>query len=604
MKVLVLHNNNLPEYLLFPSSLNEKGIDLSPHPFALPPTDVPDFDTFTCSELEFLKDNHYDLIILPYNLSETYTEFSGLRVAAHIRLTPEWNCLRTPILFLGPDNINEIMLFSPLCALLNSTNVFRSSVKEEERISNMIKKIYDLVPAKSQTNEEVMNSFEYQSLLQYLKTIPVPANYATHHSIANEWAIIRWKEMFLWKEGEEPSLPNEDFANMLYFKYLMCSAGQREHYGRKKKNQIPKSHILKNRRIVYIDDEANKGWAAILATILSGSGAELITYPFLDLQKSINKNDLIQDIIRFLDKDYEDNGCADCYIIDLRLHDEDFQETLKYSELSGHKIARYIVKKDKDKDNKRVGLNPYNQIVVFSASNKVWNLKEELLEIGASGYAMKESPEQNLSRDESYRGFNEFFNAIKAACNMSYLKEWYNELEQLQKKLGYSEDDLSLLYEFLSLIKIDNGKNRSELLRACVLTLYAFFETYIEREEFKLIGTELFKGSLSVGHWKRRVLFQTQKENSKRKKYIGVQCYKQPLLTVNPGWEDPDEKAKPSQIIIPLYLFYNILSDDLSDILQLVNERNKGAHEGICSFSIEQFKKVFNNVILPMLKKR
>lgn len=187
---------------------------------------------------------------------------------------------------------------------------------------------------------------------------------------------------------------------------------------------------------------------------------------------------------------------------------------------------------------------------------------------------------------------------------MSYLKEWYNELEQLQKKLGYSEDDLSLLYEFLSLIKIDNGKNRSELLRACVLTLYAFFETYIEREEFKLIGTELFKGSLSVGHWKRRVLFQTQKENSKRKKYIGVQCYKQPLLTVNPGWEDPDEKAKPSQIIIPLYLFYNILSDDLSDILQLVNERNKGAHEGICSFSIEQFKKVFNNVILPMLKKR
>ena len=610
MRILVLHNNNIPICLRqgAQGETNDliQGIGLVHYAFSLPQTDVPDFDTFTCEKLSFLEKEHYDLIILPYSLSETHIEYSGLRVAAHIRLTPKWNSLTTPILFLGIDRVDEIQKLSFLGGILFTNNVYHSDktgLNELINIFTWIKKYAQVAPS-----EEIMESQEYQSLLQRLNTMPVPANYATHHSIANKWAIIRWKEMFMWKEGKEPSLPDESFSDMLYFKYLMCSAGQRERYNnRKRKRSVPTSEILNNRRVIYVDDEAHKGWNAILASILSESGAELIPYPFLDSDKPQTKTEMVQDIMSFLTEDYEKNGGADCYIIDLRLHDEDFQETTKLSDLSGHILAEYIVKKRKDKDNNniKIGLNPYNQIVVFTASNKVWNLKKELLEVGAIGYATKESPEQNLSRDESYQAFSELFSAIKDACSMSYLKDWYNELVQLHKNGSYSENDLSLLYEFISLLRVDNGSNLPEIIRACVVTLYAFFETFlIKKKRFNLTSMDLYKGDISIGNWFKRVFFKTDKdERGKVTNYIDIQCHDHPISTVNPGWEDPDILAKASKILLPLYIYYDIHYNALLDVLQLINERNKGAHEGISAYSIVQFKNVFNHVILPMLKK-
>ena len=130
MRILVLHNNNLPICLRQgaqgETNVLIQGIGLVHYAFSLPQTDVPDFDTFTCKKLSFLEKEHYDLIILPYSLSETHIEYSGLRVAAHIRLTPKWNSLTTPILFLGIDRVDEIQKLSFLGGILFTNNVYHS----------------------------------------------------------------------------------------------------------------------------------------------------------------------------------------------------------------------------------------------------------------------------------------------------------------------------------------------------------------------------------------------------------------------------------------------------------------------------------------------
>ena len=234
MKILVLHNNNLPICLRQEAQGEPielvQGIGLVHYAFSLPQTDVPDFDTFTCEKLSFLEKEHYDLIILPYSLSETHIEYSGLRVAAHIRLTPKWNTLSTPILFLGIDKVDEILKLSLLGGILFSKNVYHSDKTGLDELINIftwIKKYAQVAPS-----EEIMESSEYQSLLQRLNTMPVPANYATHHTIANEWAILRWKDMFNWGTNQEPALPehSKQILNMLYFKYLIALHGSHDKF--------------------------------------------------------------------------------------------------------------------------------------------------------------------------------------------------------------------------------------------------------------------------------------------------------------------------------------------------------------------------------------
>ena len=67
MKVLILHNNNLPEFLLLDSQIGEctlKSISV-----ALPATDIPDFDTHISKKLTGgegsinLSEEEYDAIM-------------------------------------------------------------------------------------------------------------------------------------------------------------------------------------------------------------------------------------------------------------------------------------------------------------------------------------------------------------------------------------------------------------------------------------------------------------------------------------------------------------------------------------------------------------
>lgn len=473
MKILVLHNNNLPVYLRQGAQGEPNVIaqdnELVHYAFSLPQTDIPDFDTFTSEKLAFLEKERYDLIILPYNLSEAHIEYSGLRVAAHIRLTPKWNALSTPILFLGIDKVDEIQKLSLLGGILFSNNVYHSDKTGLDELIKIFSWINNHTQLQDVPNEEIMESQEYQSLLQRLKTMPVPANYATHHTIANEWAILRWKEMINWKVvKQEPTLPehSKHILNMLYFKYLNAKHGTHDRFKKEEHKKSPIIEGLEGKTIVYIDDEFDKGWENILRIIFESSGVQFNCYH--DFDKSLTKEQLIRNI-----ENYIATTDADCYILDLRLHEDDFSET---KDLTGHQIAEYIKTQNKG-----------NQIVVFSASNKIWNLKEDLFndKIKATGYALKESPDQNLNRDESKLLFSDFINSVRLACSQSYLKELYNKQKELVKINTY----FAKLDSFLDLLSLDMGSNNQDLISAALLTEVAFIEDYINYLGYELLTT-------------------------------------------------------------------------------------------------------------------
>lgn len=325
MKILLLHNNNVP--FSFISENWGGNIDLEIE-IIKPSTDDNDYDVFVSHQLESIfSNNTFDLIILPYSFSEyNPIEYTGLMVAAHIRLTPEWQHSRKPILFVGPEETKQVAKLSEMGSLLFSPGIYSTRTNN---LSNLIGGINDMFI------ENITDS-EFNEFLNIIQ-IPRPTNYATHHSVANEWAVMRWaNDVINWGEQEMPIIGSKSFTSMLYFKYLIAKTGSRERISKnwKKKNGAdPKINGISGKRIVYIDDEYNKGWGVLLSKIFENSGADFHVYDRFKEHKE--RESLITDVNSFVD-----SIDADCYLLDLRLHDDDFDRTK--GEISGHIIAAHI----------------------------------------------------------------------------------------------------------------------------------------------------------------------------------------------------------------------------------------------------------------------
>lgn len=578
MKALVIHNNNLPFFLRsgeffsiedvsFDSRFLKDGKKLQ----------LKGFDGFISEGLSFLKDNFYDIIILPFSLSETnYLEYTGVRVAAHIRLTLSWNKLTTPILFVGPDTCDDIIKLSPLGIIINSYRMYHTDTTNQRELIEEIKNIVNNNPGGG--DEEYLQSRRYQKMLNSLYITP-PANYDTHHSIANEWAIIRWLNMFDWKDNV-PDIKNKLVFDSLYFKYQIARVsnedGRRQLFTRKWKRNNPIAPFIngiKEKNILYIDDEGNKGWNNLLKRIFDNSEAKLIPYPF---SQEETKENLIENIKQFID-----SNNADCYLIDLRLHDDDFHED-DSAKMSGLMVAKYIKK-----------INKGNQIVMFTASNKMWNYESAINNLGAIGYVIKESPEYNYNRKESYQNFINFSKLIKKAINKSYLSKYVDLLEQCKTM---NPNSWNALNSFIDLLLLDERKT----IKANVLNLNLFLETYIT-SKFKLEDGKL-KGKNNSEIY---ATYNT-KNIHLAKDLTHVRFYQNSA----PREEDEillDDKKSGylTIILIALYYHYGINKQNCDLFLKLRVERNHTtAHEGKeTSITVDDLKNVFDEIISKMIEK-
>ena len=573
MRILIIHASNLP--VKFLNAGSEPELEFLSFPISQASISQESYDSFLLRSVRDIispedpaeQPFHPDLIILPYSLSSVNpAELTGVRLAAHIRLEEKDNALKkAPILFLGPVTLEEAIRIAPESSILLTPKVFMSNLSDLEELKKWI-----------ETNRQQLSPLSDAEYIQFVERIEVdaPSNFNdSSHSVTNRWNILRWEEMFDWKEASPQLHPSvNDFAKSLYFRWLQVSLGSRTRF-RKKDKTVACIPNIKDKTIVYIDDEYFLGWGEIMSRIFANSNSSFV--PFEDFNSSYSRDELVERIKAFIDE----NPNGDCYILDLRLHEEDHVNP-DHTLFSGHKIAQYIYEK-----------NHGSQIVFFTASEKTMNYVYS--EKYFSGYVIKENPEHLFNRKESYQVFVDFSHAIQRACNNSYLKDYF----KLCKDIPYLED-------FFEILRLDDSdtKVRDINLRSAALNLIVFIESSI-KERYRMDGLKVvtLPDSTKLGDASNLYIRSEQIPGS-TKAIPREMCISDFAPLPQNDWK----QVTSSDIFLicaTLSKVYGIITDDINKVIELKNIRNQSiAHgHGPQVIDIQLLTTIFNKVVRVML---
>lgn len=355
-----------------------------------------------------------DVLFIKVALSNNYLEYLGIRLAYHIRLTPELGEKSSlPIVFIAEESYQFLGLTSELSEILFTGGIYL--VKDNKESFEKYERLF--------AEGRVVRLKDQGDFISKIRVLP-PANYQTHHSIANEWSILRWADM-------ASNVPNDEREKLrdhikttqtLYFKYLEAKStgGElRQSFKREEKKEqliIPNDRKAKA-KIYYIDDEEDKGWGLLFSNFIFEDYSKTGQFAYFnDFPKGEKRNILLkrltEKVTKLIDEGYN------IFIIDLRLCDDDFENK---QELCGFELIREIKK-----------INGGVQVVIFTASKKAENVNKAT-ELGVNRYVLKESPENVLTRKESYALFLDFARQVRDAISKSFLASFYEKIQQIKQ---------------------------------------------------------------------------------------------------------------------------------------------------------------------------
>lgn len=345
--------------------------------------------------VEKLKENVYDNIFIPLCFGETLSDFNGLKLAIHIRCTKTINQCSNLYIY-GFVNFNFLVNHSYF-DILKTKNIKLIGFSKQD--------IYN----SASLNEIKLTTIELPQEISKIKLKP-PKNYYDNHSLANEWAIHRWSKTINISDERIEVIENK-IENNLYFKFLKTV------YPITSANAISddklKINYIGKPKVLYIDDEVEKGWDEVLSYLfIDKNKIDKFDYLIEDF-KNINQEKLIKNAIKKIKDDD-----IDLVLLDFRLLPIDFKIN-KIEEITGVKLLKEIKK-----------LNPGIQVIIFSATNKVWNL-QTLLEAGADGFISKESPENSFDSDFSKQSILNMIHLVEDSLKKSFLKKIYKLLKPI-----------------------------------------------------------------------------------------------------------------------------------------------------------------------------
>tara|TARA_B110000503_G_scaffold105005_1_gene156715 strand:+ start:7444 stop:9147 length:1704 start_codon:yes stop_codon:yes gene_type:complete len=345
-----------------------------------------------------LLEEEYTNIILPACFGAILSNFIGLRLATQIRCTP------------GVNQTSNIFLYS----FTGIQDYFNNECFNILKTTGVSLIDYDIQTILNCFNKQqrILSPNNLKQQVSNLK-LDVPLNYADSHSVANEWAIYRWANALNTSDNQILKIETK-LENDLYFKYLKAinPVSEIEEINLKEL----KLNFSGDPKVLYIDDEAEKGWWEIFCKILDDENE--IFFSHLDDEfNQKNQNEII-DIS--LNKVIEEK--IDIVILDLRLHKEDFNNK-PINEITGFKILEKI-------KNHNKGI----QVIIFSATNKIWNL-QALQNAGADGFIIKESPNNNYEPGFTKQSIEKMLLKVDECLDMIFLKDVYNHMKRVKKHL-------------------------------------------------------------------------------------------------------------------------------------------------------------------------
>lgn len=392
-----------------------------------------------------------DAIIIDVDSTKTPDACLSYALAIRLSLHEKKKAALTPIIFMS-SLTPDIFKNSPYSTLLQTKGIsFETPV---------------YTPIAVELIEPLMAKDYRPYFLDLVKVKPNSTE--GRHSIANQWGADVLNRIALGGETNNPLILNA--RKSLYFKYVNSLTLDEKIIEDICKNVVIESETStmtsidgSGKRILLIDDEAEKGWSDVLTKMIKNVDLQTIHEQVPDYESlSAESKSLIE------------SNNYDLIFLDLRMNGIQEENVFSPDEFSGMKILKSIKKKNR-------GV----QVIMFTASNKAWNMKA-LIDAGADGYYIKESPEYAFPLKYSISNTKSFCSNIKKCLERSYLKEIAGKIKAYKKELSNSNYDVKFVNQVC--VQLDVAYT----LISTAITQEQFAFAYISLEQIlEIISEEL-----------------------------------------------------------------------------------------------------------------
>lgn len=274
-------------------------------------------------------------------------------------------------------------------------------------------------------------------LLKFIKPLKVnPKGITGNHTIANYWGAYVIARHIPGFEAQAKEIYLQALErDALYLKYLIAdrirSVKEIEDIingvGNKVEEEIEPLSLERHPKILLIDDQDDI-WTGVIQALISNAELTVIGKSNGRINSDPDTGFLTPEAETILERSDE----FDLILLDLRLGGVAEESIVNGDDCSGMKILKKITDE-----------NPGQQVIMFTSSNKAWNLKKALTM--AAGYYIKESPLQPFSEDETHQNLKDFLNTIEACLEYYDLKDVVKqtkELGLLEFKDGFRDADI------------------------------------------------------------------------------------------------------------------------------------------------------------------
>lgn len=437
-----------------------------------------DLDTYVSQKfISKLQKKDFNILFIKDSLSDNYLELYGITLAYYIRLSAELGDKRfVPIVIISDVDGYILNKLTPMANILFTKNTFVA--RNEISSYDYFEKVFEQIKPFNDFKKEFLD----------LINIDPPQDYLSHHDITNEWSIYRWAE-FLKIDTATTKANKAKIENMLYFKYLKALYPITDYYIENDNEadllidkQVKSSSlkIVKKvekpiQKVLYIDDEWDKGWEDIFKEFFSKKHKQEFQ---LETISEINK-DTNYDSIEALVKDSLTSKSIDAVILDMRLTKEDHEQT-NVKELSGVKLLELIK-----------SFNPGIQVILLTASEKSAIL-DEANKYNILGYIKKESPSDDSIYTKTV--FEKLKTLIDSGFDKKYLKDIWNIQQEILKldifvtdKYNEIKKEVEFIFELLD-------SSMEKRFKFAMLTIYKVLEIikdiYIDDKSGKYLDDE------------------------------------------------------------------------------------------------------------------
>jgi CheY-like chemotaxis protein len=375
MKHLILHLGQLSSGLdsAFFSNYNLENLlkedALKPIEESLKGIDEKDLFPYRVSS-QMTTEKHESIIIFKEGLRWDQV----IRLAVYLRLLPDENWIsKTPIIICS-DNLPNPIYDRDLASIKDIQNFLN--------IPGVFYKSFFALFGKRE-NDEGNTDYEVNRFLKSInkdfdtKAITVTSENLANdrHSITNQWGAVK----LALNAGYGIDEINYSFPPTLYFNHLIKKHGLEIDPNDDKVNL---SSHLEKKKVLLIDDNFDKGWQAVIEKIFEPAKVDVAE----DFEK-VNQFGNLKDLNPY-----------DLIFLDLRLP-KILKKEIEYN--NGMDLLKKIKK-----------CYPQIPVIVFTASNKSWT-REAVLNYGADGMYVKESPEYAGDQNYSKENFINFEKSVR-----------------------------------------------------------------------------------------------------------------------------------------------------------------------------------------------